>query len=73
MPYKLTLYFFFIIINYNKLLLIARDIKNQVKYVTHVKVWTQIKYNCPQLSSSSDLFFLTYLLLINNNTMHSLC
>ena len=56
MPYKLTLYFFFIIINYNKLLLIARDIKNQVKYVTHVKVWTQIKYNCPQLSSSSDLF-----------------
>ena len=59
MSYKLTLYFFFIIINYNKLLLIARDIKNQVKYVTHVKVWTQIKYNCRQLSSSdlfSDLF-----------------
>ena len=51
MSYKLTLYFIiFIIINYNKLLLIAWIIKNQVKYVTHVKVRTQIKCNCPQLS-----------------------
>mgnify|MGYP007045452273 CR=1 FL=1 len=68
MSYKLTLYFIIFIIIYNKLLLIAWIIKNQVKYVTHVKVRTQIKCNCPQLSwvwTMSRL--LTYLLLITKH------